>query len=117
MGGVEVVAWAKAEETIPAPIVKSIDRFVFILSPCDFSLWGNLLIKAMDWIRHLMLWSIPPRATKNLNSPLVGLFLFSVKIKEKQNLSDSSYTGIPSSCIYILISIILIFKEVELWLQ
>jgi hypothetical protein len=35
LGGVEDVDWAKAEETIPAPIVKSSDRFVFILSPLD----------------------------------------------------------------------------------
>jgi hypothetical protein len=27
-------------------------------------------------VRHPRPWSIPPRATKNLNSPLVGLFSF-----------------------------------------
>ena len=32
--------------------------------------------QAKNRVRHTRPWSIPPRATKNHNSPLVGLFSF-----------------------------------------
>ena len=32
--------------------------------------------QAKNRVRHSRPWSIPPRATKNHNSPLVGLFSF-----------------------------------------